>query len=401
MSIGDAPAWETADLRAFRAEVRSGTARLLPSDIRAKVELGLHLEKDDYERWERIMAAQGWLVGHWPVEYGGQGWSPLHRYIFLEETSRAGAPKTTPFGVNYVGPVIYTYGTEEQKERFLPAIRNVDTFWCQGYSEPGAGSDLAGGLATRAERTGDVYRVTGQKTWTTAAHWADMMFALVRTSREDKPQKGISFLLIDMTAPGVTVRPIITMDGCHDLNDVFLDEVPVPVANRVGEEGKGWGYGKFLLSNERMATIGAIGRAKGMLARLNELALRVREGGQPVAETQAFRRKLAELEISLAVIEAMCVKLLKVSVAGAQPGVEASIIKLRSTQLTQAIAQGFADIQMRRGLPYDARLLASHEIEDPDSIGLLRMHLIGRASTIFGGAAEVQRNIIAQTALAL
>lgn len=401
MMANSAPAWESDELRAFRAEVRSGVARLLPDDVRNKVELGMHLGKDDYGRWERIMAQQGWLVGHWPEEYGGQGWSPLQRYIFLEETSKAGAPKITPFGVNYVGPVIYTYGTEEQKERFLPAIREVETFWCQGYSEPGAGSDLAGGLATSATRQGDDYFVTGQKTWTTAAHWADMMFALVRTSREDKPQKGISFLLIDMTAPGVTVNPIITMDGCHDLNDVFFDEVPVPVVNRIGEEGKGWGYGKFLLGNERMTTIGAIGRAKGMLERLKALALRVREGGRPVAETPAFRRKLAELEISLSVIEAMCVKQLEASVAGAQPGVEASIMKLRSTQLTQAIAQGFADIQMRRGLPYDPRLVARQETDDPDSMGLLRMHLIGRASTIFGGAAEVQRDIIAKTALAL
>lgn len=401
MMANSAPAWESDELRAFRAEVRSGVARLLPDDVRNKVELGMHLGKDDYGRWERIMAQQGWLVGHWPEEYGGQGWSPLQRYIFLEETSKAGAPKITPFGVNYVGPVIYTYGTEEQKERFLPAIREVETFWCQGYSEPGAGSDLAGGLATSATRQGDDYFVTGQKTWTTAAHWADMMFALVRTSREDKPQKGISFLLIDMTAPGVTVNPIITMDGCHDLNDVFFDEVPVPVVNRIGEEGKGWGYGKFLLGNERMTTIGAIGRAKGMLERLKALALRVREGGRPVAETPAFRRKLAELEISLSVIEAMCVKQLEASVAGAQPGVEASIMKLRSTQLTQAIAQGFADIQMRRGLPYDPKLVARQETDDPDSMGLLRMHLIGRASTIFGGAAEVQRDIIAKTALAL
>jgi alkylation response protein AidB-like acyl-CoA dehydrogenase len=394
-------AWENDELRRFRADVRDFCARELPDEIRRKVEFGLHLEKSDYVRWEKKLAERGWLVGQWPVEHGGSGWSALERYIFLEETSRAGAPKMTPFGVNYVGPVIYTYGTQEQKERFLPGIRDVSTWWAQGYSEPGAGSDLAA-LSTWAERDGDHYRVTGQKTWTTAAHWADMMFALVRTSKEDRPQKGISFLLIDIKSPGVTIRPIVTMDRLHDLNEVFLDDVRVPVANRVGEEGKGWNYGKFLLANERMNTIGAIGRAKGMLARLDDLACQVMEGGKPLASRSAFLAKRGELHLSLQVLEALCIHQLEASIAGATPGVEANILKFRSTQLTQSIAQACVDLLRRRGLPYDPAFLGG---EGSDAqvfeTGMIRQHITGRASTIFGGAAEVQKNIIAKAALDL
>ena len=394
-------AWENDEIRQFRHEVRGTCERILPSDLRTKVESGLHLDKSDYVRWEKLLAAQGWLVGHWPTEHGGLGWTPLQRYVFLEETSRMGAPKTTPFGVNYVGPVIYRYGSEEQKRRFLPDIRNVDCWWAQGYSEPGAGSDLAA-LTTRAVRDGDTYRVTGQKTWTTAAQWADMMFCLVRTSDSGRPQEGISFLLIDMKSPGVTIRPIVTLDMCHDLNEVFLDDVVVPAANLVGKEGDGWSYGKFLLSNERMTTIGAVGYARGMMGRLSDLSLRVREGGRPIAERPSFVRRRAELEVSLTVLEAMCVKQAEASVAGATPGVEASILKLRSTQLTQAIAQATVDILMRVGLPYDPAILAGDAApDDINSTGLLRRHLIGRASTIFGGAAEVQKNIIAKSALGL
>jgi alkylation response protein AidB-like acyl-CoA dehydrogenase len=392
-------AWEDDEMRRFRSEVRATCERILPPDIRSKVELGLHLDKSDYVRWEKLLAAQGWLVGHWPKEFGGLGWTPLQRYVFLEETARAGAPKTTPFGVNYVGPVIFKYGSEEQKRWFLPAIRSVDCWWAQGYSEPGAGSDLAA-LTTRAVKEGDSYRVSGQKTWTTAAHWADMMFCLVRTSNTGKPQEGISFLLIDMKSPGIHIRPILTMDLCHDLNEVFLDDVRVPVVNRVGGEGDGWSYGKFLLSNERMTTIGAVGYAKGMLGRLSQLALRVREAGRPIAERPSFVRRRAELEVSLTVLEAMCVKQAQAAAAGATPGVEASILKLRSTQLTQAIAQATVDILMRVGLPYDPAVLGGDAVEDEmNSTGLLRRHLIGRAATIFGGAAEVQKNIIAKAAL--
>jgi alkylation response protein AidB-like acyl-CoA dehydrogenase len=394
-------AWENQQMRQFRREVRDTCERILPADIRAKVETGLHLGKSDYVRWEKLLAAQGWLVGHWPKQHGGLGWTALQRYVCLEEIARTGAPKTTPFGVNYVGPVIYKYGNEEQQRRFLPAIRNVDCWWAQGYSEPGAGSDLAA-LSTRAVRDGDSYRVTGQKTWTTAAHWADMMFCLVRTANTGKPQEGISFLLIDMKSPGITLRPIVTLDLCHDLNEIFLDDVVVPAANLVGTEGEGWSYGKFLLSNERMTTIGAVGYAKGMMGRLCDLASRVREAGRPIAERPNFLRRRAELEIALTVLEAMCVKQAEASAAGATPGVEASILKLRSTQLTQAIAQATVDILMRVGLPYDPAILSGNAAEDDlNSTGLLRKHLIGRASTIFGGAAEVQKNIIAKAALGL
>jgi alkylation response protein AidB-like acyl-CoA dehydrogenase len=388
------------DMLAFRHEVRTACTAMLPADVKRKVQLGFALEKDELVNWEKALASKGWLAGHWPREYGGQGWSPLQRYIFLEETMQLGAPKIPPFGINYVGPVIYTYGTEEQKARFLPGILNSETWWAQGYSEPGAGSDLAA-LTTRAVREGDFYRVTGQKTWTTSAHWADMMFSLVRTEKTDRPQQGISFLLIDMKSPGVTVRPIITIDGGHEVNDVFLDDVMVPVENLIGQEGSGWTYGKFLLSNERMSTIGAIGRAKSMMVRLHELSQKVWEQGAPLAEHRGFQRQAAELEISLSVLEAMCVRQIENAVAGATPGVEASILKLRSTQLTQSIAQHFASLLMRLGLPYDKSEFSSPFDDEAETFGLLRTHLSGRASTIFGGAAEVQRNIIAKTALGL
>ncbi|WP_426960056.1 acyl-CoA dehydrogenase family protein [Muricoccus radiodurans] len=394
------PAWEDAALLAFREEVRRFCESALSPITRRKVEEGLHLGKEDFLEWERALAARGWLVGHWPKEHGGAGWTPLQRYIFLEETTRLGAPRITPFGVTYVGPVIYTYGNDAQRARFLPGIRESRSWWCQGYSEPGAGSDLAA-LTTRAVRDGDHYRVTGQKTWTSTAQWADWMFCLVRTSKEEKPQDGISFLLIDMRSPGVTVRPIVTLDGCHDVNDVFLDEVRVHLENRVGEEGRGWTYAKFLLGNERMGTIGAIGRARAMMAQLLRLAVEVREAGRPIAEHPGFAVRYAELEIALQVLEAMCVRQLQATIAGAAPGVEANIMKLRSTQLTQAIAQGFTDLLRRRGLPYAPATVLALAGDAPGTSGLLRQHLIGRASTIFGGSAEIQRNVIAKTALGL
>ncbi len=394
------PEWEDSELRQFRREVRDGCRDMLPPDLKEKVNLGFPLEKSDHLRWEKLLAERGWLVGHWPKEFGGCGWTPLQRYVFLEETSRAGAPRITPFGVNYVGPVIYTYGSAEQKSRYLPAIRNAETWWCQGYSEPGAGSDLAA-LTTRASREDDHYLVTGQKTWTTTAQWADMMFCLVRTGKGDRPQQGISFMLIDMRSPGITVRPIVTIDMCHEVNDVFLDNVRVPVDNVVGEAGRGWNYGKFLLTNERMSTIGAVGRARSMMSRLHILSRRVCENGKPIAESRGFLRQLAELKLSLHVLEALCVKILQGIAAGGAAGVEASVLKLRSTQLTQAIAQCFANVLMRCGLPYDVAAIATLQGEDLEATGLLRTHLIGRASTIYGGAAEVQKNIIAKSVLGL
>ncbi len=393
--------WENKELSAFRLQVRATCQDMLAPAIRTKVRLGLPLEKHEFLLWEAQLAAHGWLVGHWPIEYGGQGWSPLQRYVFFEETTRVGAPRIAPFGVNYVGPVIYTFGTDEQKARFLPGIRTSQTWWCQGYSEPGAGSDLAA-LNTRAVLEGDYYRVSGQKTWTTKAQWADMMFCLVRTAQLAKRQEGITFLLIDMKSAGITVRPVTTIDRCQEVNEVFLDDVRVPVGNRVGEEGHGWKYGKFLLSNERMSTIGTIGRAKDMLKSLKRLALTIEEGGRAVAYRAAHQRQVGELEIALTVLEATCVRQLT-GLASNASGATAtpSIIKLRSTQITQAIARYSAELLMRSGLPYDESALRTFDSPHLEATGLLRTHLIGRASTIYGGAAEVQKDIIAKTALGL
>lgn len=391
--------WEDAELEAFRREVRDFCDRRLPDDIRAKVELGLVLDKDDQVRWQKILHERGWFLGHWPKDQGGQGWSVRQRFAFLDEATAAGAPRLSPFGLSYVGPVLYTFGTPEQCERFLPGIRSSDTWWCQGYSEPNAGSDLAA-LSTRAVRDGDVYRVTGQKVWTTTAHMADWMFCLVRTAQEDRPQKGISFLLIDMKSPGVTVRPIITMDMTHETNEVFLDDVEVPVDNLIGEEGKGWTYAKFLLDNERISMIYVVGRVKLMLRQLRELAGRIDEAGEQLSADPMFWHDYAALEIDVTALSALVARQL-VDQGGddAQRTIGASILKLRCTEIMQAIAQAQVDLMARLGLPYDTDLLhdtAPGREDDQHLAGLMRGHLAGRASTIFGGTSEIQKNIVAK-----
>ena len=385
--------WETEALRAFRQEVRSFCAAELPVALRRKVETGVLLEKEDIVSWERKLNERGWLIGHWPIEEGGLGWSALQRYVFLDETSSAGAPRIAPFGVNYVGPVLYTFGSPLQRRSFLPGIAASTTWWCQGYSEPGAGSDLAA-LRTRAVRDGDHYRVTGQKVWTTLAHWADMMFCLVRTASDGRPQEGISFLLIDMRSPGLTVRPIITLDGCHETNEVFLDDVKVPAGNLVGAEGRGWSYAKFLLSNERTSISHFVGRIRMMLARLRTLADETYDAGMPRAQDPAFQRRFAELDIEAQVLQALCGRL----IAQADDG--PSILKLRCTELSQAISQCQVDLLRSGGLGYSVDRLrfdgATPPPEDVWESGSIRCHLIGRASTIYGGSSEIQRNLIAK-----
>ncbi len=391
--------WEDAGLEAFRREVREFCDRNLPDDIRRKVELGLVLDRDDQVRWQKILHEKGWFLGHWPNEQGGQGWSVKQRFAFLDEATAASAPRLSPFGLSYVGPVLYTFGTPEQCKRFLPGIRTSDTWWCQGYSEPNAGSDLAA-VSTRAVRHGDVYRVTGQKTWTTTAHMADMMFCLVRTSQEDRPQKGISFLLIDMKSPGITVRPIITMDMTHETNEVFLDDVEVPVENLIGEEGKGWTYAKFLLDNERISMIYVVGRVKLMLCQFRELAARIDEAGEPISADPMFWHDYAALEIDVTALEALVARqLFDQGGDDSQRTIGASILKLRCTEIMQAIAQAQVDLMARLGLPYDTTLLHDELSRDDDDqflSGLMRGHLAGRASTIFGGTSEIQKNIVAK-----
>lgn len=396
---------EQARVRAarLRADIRRFCAEIMPTELRRKAERHQVLAKADYLQWLRLLQRQGWLVGHWPRECGGAGWSALERFAFEDELARQGCPWVLPFGVKYVGPVIYTYGTEAQKSRFLPAIVSSEEFWAQGYSEPGAGSDLAA-LRTEARREGEHYVVTGQKVWTTYAQWADWMFCLVRTSRDGRPQDGISFLLIDMRSPGVTVKLIRTMDGYHHVNEVWLDEVRVPVANLVGEEGAGWNHAKFLLRNER--TAGAIvGMACHVLQRLECLAADTPtpEGGRLIAEPR-MRQRLGEFELRFLALEAAAYQAMEAVMNGAESGAEAALIKVRGTELYQDIAEALVDTLGPAGIAYDT--VALHDAGLPplgpdDAGGIVKEHLYNRAATIFGGSSEVQRNILAKVVLGL
>src|SRR6202521_4056961 len=286
---------------AFRDEVRSFFKKSLPENIRRKMVEGKKIGKEDIVAWQRILTKKVWGVPSWPVEWGGTGWTPVQQYIFLDEMQQAPAPSPLQFGVYMVGPVIIAFGNEAQKKKFLPRIANIDDWWCQGFSEPGSGSDLAS-LKTTAKRVGNHYVVNGQKTWTTLAQYADWIFCLVRTNPESKKQEGISFLLIDMKSPGITVRPIQTIDGSREVNEVFFDDVKVPVENLVGEENKGWDYAKFLLGNERTG-IARVGVSKERIRRIKDLASKVEAGGRPLMEDQGFREKLAAVEIELKALE--------------------------------------------------------------------------------------------------
>jgi hypothetical protein len=387
----------------FRTEVREFCACELPEAVRHKVLSNLVLEKADYLAWLRVLAKKGWSVGAWPAEHGGCGWTPLQRFIFEEETSRAGAPWLIPFGINYVGPVIYTFGSQAQKQRFLPAIVDSSIWWAQGYSEPDAGSDLAA-LRTRAVREGDHYVVTGQKIWTTYVQWADWMFCLVRTSQDARPQNGISFLLIDMSSAGVTIRAIETMDLYHHVNEVFLDEVRVPVENLVGGEGRGWTYAKFLLANERVL-VSEVGRSTRQLQRLKAIAADTLRDGRPLAHDPLFSRRLAELELRLYVLQATCYRAVAETMRGAEPGAAASIMKLRGSELQQDIAEATVDAVGLAGIVFDPASVMGEGTPSPvgrtEAPGIVRDHLYGRATTIFGGSNEIQRNIITKAVLGL
>lgn len=387
---------------AFRAEV-SAFGETIPAGLRHKVRNNLLLEKEDYVEYLQLLDRWGWAVGHWPKEYGGCGWSPLERYIFEEETSRAGAPWLIPFGVNYVGPIIYTFGTERQKQRFLPPIRHSTEWWAQGYSEPAAGSDLAA-LRTRAVRDGDHYVVNGQKIWTTYVQWADWIFCLVRTSQEDRPQNGISFLLVDMNSPGITVRPIETMDGYRHVNEVFFDDVRVPVENLVGQEGKGWGYGKVLLAGERVL-VAETGRSSRQVAKLEQLASRPSSNGERLIDDPRFRRRISELKLRLLVLQAACYQSAADAGSDGNPGAEASLLKLRGSELQQDIAEASLDALGAAGMIFDPACVegaGAAPAEGPfEAPGIVRDHLHGRATTIYGGSNEIQRNILAKGVLGL
>lgn len=391
----------TGDDLAFRDRVRAFLDAELPADLRHKVLNHLRLAKDDYVRWHRILARQGWVAPGWPVEFGGPGWTPVQRHIFEEECARAGTPQVLPFGVNMVAPVIMAFGSPEQKAHYLPRILSCEDWWCQGYSEPGAGSDLAS-LKTSAVRDGDHYIVNGQKTWTTLAQHADMIFCLVRTDPSVRKQEGISFLLIDMHAPGVTVRPIIMLDEDHEVNEVFFDNVRVPLANLVGQENKGWTYAKYLLGHERTG-IAAVGRSKRELARLKALARRERKDGRPLLEDPLFAARVADLEIELMALEMTVLRVL--ADAGRAPGPEASVLKVRGTEIQQRLSELMVEAAGPMALPFDAAYLdgeQAHSVADDDFAAPLLSHYFNyRKTSIYGGSNEIQRNIISQMILGL
>jgi acyl-CoA dehydrogenase len=341
------------------------------------------------------------VAPYWPKEYGGAGWTPAQRYIFESELSRAGAPRLLPFGIHMVGPVIIKFGSQVQKDFYLPRILSGEDYWCQGYSEPGSGSDLAS-LKTRAVRAGDHYVVNGTKIWTTHAHFANRMFALVRTADTPKRQEGISFLLVDMTAPGISIRPILTIGGDHEVNQVFFDDVRVPVENRVGEENKGWTYAKYLLEFER----GAGFRAMGLRRQLKELReLIARDGAGSVAEDASLASRMSEIEIDIDAIEMIELKLLSDVQAGRNPGPISSVLKLRGTEVFQAITRLGVDVIGYNALVWEPRRplygLNEPAVLPEEELAILPSHLDGRAHTIFGGTSEIQHEIIAKQMLGL
>jgi alkylation response protein AidB-like acyl-CoA dehydrogenase len=385
---------------AFRDEVRAFIEANYPKHLKGRV-LREDLSKEDFLAWHKILGKKGWSAPAWPKEYGGTGWTATQRYIWLEENARAETIPPLPFGVSMVGPVIYTFGTPEQKQRFLPGILSGDVWWCQGYSEPGAGSDLAS-LKTRAVREGDHYIVNGQKTWTTLGQYADWGFFLVRTDPSAKPQEGISFLLIDMKSPGVSVRPIKLLDGGYEVNDVFLEDVKVPVDQRIYEENKGWTCAKFLLAHER-AGIAGVARSKRNVERLKTIAkAELGDDGKPLIEDEFFQQKLAQLEIDLSALEMTELRVLAREQAGKGPGPESSLLKIKGTEIQQRLTELTLEAVGNYAQPFP-RGLGSNEFPiGPDYAShAAPIYFNWRKASIYGGSNEIQRNIIAKMVLGL
>jgi alkylation response protein AidB-like acyl-CoA dehydrogenase len=389
---------------AFRMEVRAFLRASLPEDLARRARYDYHPRRDDTLRWTAILAERGWSVPHWPVRYGGTDWTPLQRFIFEEEMRAGGAPIGDRIAAELVAPVLYTFGSEAQRQEHLPRIRNGEVIWAQGFSEPGAGSDLSS-LRTRAVRDGDDYIVTGQKTWTTEGHHADMIFTLVRTDTEVKAQRGISALMIDLEAPGVTRRPIWTIDEGLTVNEVFFDEVRVPAANLVGEEGAGWTYAKFLLTNER-ATSAEVPHTKRDIAQVRAIAVVERKNGRPLLEDPGFRERLARIEIDTLALE---YAVLRVLTAERDDSPVASLLKVRGSELRQRVADLAVEALGDAALAACPNPEGEHVMIDETRPSVVPGHGIGiaakamfrRATTIYGGANEIQRSLIAKTILGL
>jgi alkylation response protein AidB-like acyl-CoA dehydrogenase len=395
----------TADELAFRDEVRAFFRDELPADIREMQSQSIPLGREDMIRFQKCLHAKGWAGVNWPVEYGGTGWTTIQKYLYATEMADANAPEPIPFGIGMVGPVIYTFGSEEQKQRFLPDILANNVWWCQGYSEPGAGSDLAS-LKMRADLEGDHYVVNGTKTWTTLGQHADWIFCLVRTSTDvARRQEGISFLLIDMQSPGITVKPIITIEGGHEVNEIHFENVRTPAENLVGEEGKGWTYGKVLLQHERTGTAG-VARSKYRLKKLRQQAGQRIDGGEPLIADRNFMRKIAATEVELKALEFTELRTLAAVASGKAPGPESSILKFKGTELQQAVDALYLEAAGYYALPYvpDQYVLGFPEQdrvgENAETKTALRYFNFRKAS-IYGGSNEIQKNIIAKHVLGL
>ena len=393
----------TAEEEAFRSEVLDFLRERLPQRIASKVRNGQHLTREDMAQWHAILNEKGWLANHWPKEYGGPGWSAVQKFIFENECAIAAAPRIVPFGVNMLGPVLIKYGNEAQKRHWLPRILDGADWWCQGYSEPGAGSDLAA-VRTTAVRQGDHYVVNGQKTWTTLGHYANMIFCLVRTATDVRKQEGISFLLIDMNTPGIEVRPIITLDGEHEINEVFFTDVRVPAENLVGEENKGWTYAKYLLNYER-TNIAGVGFSVAALARLKRAAQKVMRNGKPLAQDPQFAARLAKVEIDLENMKTTNLRVIAAVAGGGVPGAESSMLKIRGTEIRQEISS-----LLRRAMgPYAAPFVeealqegyAEAAIGPDEAASAAALYFNNRKLSIFGGSNEIQKNIISKMILGL
>jgi alkylation response protein AidB-like acyl-CoA dehydrogenase len=396
----------TADELAFRDDVRAFIRDHLPDDIRERMRLGYSPRKEDTVRWQRILNERGWAAFNWPKEYGGPGWTPVQRMIFLEENQLAPAPEVSSFNITMIGPVLIQFGTEEQKRRFLPRAANIDDWWCQGFSEPGAGSDLAA-LKTAARRQGDQYIVNGQKIWTSTAHHADWCFCLVRTDpAAKKRQEGISFLLIDMMAPGITVRPIVSIDGSHHLNEVFFDDVKVPAENLVGEENKGWDVAKYLLGHERTG-IARLGKSKERVKFAKEAAREMREGGKPLLEDQAFRLRVAQLETDIKALEITQFRVVSAyeKKEAGKPDPLSSALKIKGTELLQATTELAMDVGGPLAMPdwaQELEVLSNEpELGPAWASEATKSYLFLRAASIYGGTNEIQKNILTRAVLGL
>ena len=393
----------TPEEQAFREEVRAWVQSNLPKEISHKVHNALRLTRDDLQGWAKILGKKGWLGFGWPKEFGGPGWTAVQKHLFEEECALAGAPRIIPFGPVMVAPVIMAFGNPEQQKRFLPGIASGEVWWSQGYSEPGSGSDLAS-VKTRAERVGDKYIVNGQKTWTTLGQHGDWMFNLVRTSNEGKPQTGISFLLIDMKSPGVTVRPIKLLDGGHEVNEVFFTDVKVPVENLVGEENKGWTYAKYLLTYER-TNIAGIGYSVAGLEKLKVIAAKVMKNGKPLDQDPLFAARMAQVEIDLENMKTTNLRVIAAVAGGGVPGAESSMLKIRGTEIRQEILSLIRRAVGPYALPFIEEAQYEGYADEPvgpkEAATAAANYFNYRKLSIFGGSNEIQKNIISKMILGL